>query len=156
MRPSLFAVAAAFALPLPAAALSQVPAQIDLDAVQPLSGSWSYQSVQGGSFAAFTDSSATQRLILRCNRASRTVSVIRTGVPAAAPSLTIWTTSDARSVPSRFDVTRTLTADLRATDPLLDAVAFSRGRFATAAAGAPLLTVGVSPETVRVIEDCRN
>ncbi|MGI8704472.1 MAG: hypothetical protein ACR2JJ_01505 [Sphingomicrobium sp.] len=152
----MFALAAAFALPLPTAALSQIPAQIDLEAVQPLSGSWSYQAVQGGSFAAFVDAGSTQRFILRCNRVSRTISVIRTGVPAAAPTLTIWTTSAARSVPSRFDVTRTLTADLRATDPLLDAIAFSRGRFATAAAGAPLLAVGVSPETVRVIEDCRS
>ncbi len=156
MRPALFALAAAIALPLPTPALSQSPAQIDLEAVQPLSGSWSYQAVQGGSFAAFVDASATQRLIIRCNRVSRTISIIRTGVPAAAPTLAIWTTSSARSVPSRFDVTRTLTADLRATDPLLDAIAFSRGRFATAAGGAPLMAVGVSPEPVRVIEDCRS
>lgn len=156
MRPALFALAAAFSLPLTAPALSQIPAPIDLEAVQPLSGSWSYRSVPGGSFAAFVDVGATQRLIIRCNRVSRTISVIRTGVPAAAPTLAIWTTSSARSVPSRFDVTRTLTADLRATDPLLDAIAFSRGRFATAAGGAPLMAVGVSPETVRVIEDCRS
>ena len=155
MRPSLFALAAAFALPLQSPVFAQAPAQIDLEAVQPISGSWSYQPAQGGSFAAFADAGRTQRLIIRCNRAVRSVSIVRTGVPAAAPTLAIWTTSTSRSVPSRFDATRTLTADLAATDPLLDAIAFSRGHFATAAAGAPIFAVPISPEVVRVIEDCR-
>ena len=156
MRRSLFAVAATLALPLATPALSQVPAQVDVESVQPISGAWSYHSVQGGSYAAFFDAGRTQRLVLRCNRGARTVSVVRTGVAAAAPTLSIWTTSSARSVPSRFDATRTLTADLRATDPLLDAMAFSRGRFATAAAGAPMVAVETAPEPARVIEDCRS
>ena len=156
MRKSLFALAAAFTLPLEAPALSQGPAQIDLDFVAPILGSWSYQAYAGGSHAAFTDTAVTQRLILRCNRASRTVSIVRTGVSAAAPTLSVWTTSTARALPSRFDATRTLTADLRATDPLLDAIAFSRGRFATGAAGLPMVAVPVWPEVSRVIEDCRS
>ena len=156
MRKALFAFAAALALPLPAPSLSQVPAQVDLESVRSISGSWSYSAVQGGSFAAFSDASRTQRLILRCNRGARTVSIVRTGVPAAAPALTVWTTSSARSIPSRFDVTKTLTADVAATDPLLDAIAFSRGRFATAAAGAPIVAVATSPEARRVVEDCRS
>ena len=155
MRQSLFAFAAALALPLSAPSFAQVPAQIDLEAVPPISGSWSYQAVQGGSFATFSDAGRTQRLIIRCNRAVRSVSIVRTGVPAAAPTLAIWTSSTARSVPSRFDATRTLTADLAATDPLLDAIAFSRGSFATAAAGAPIFAVAPSAEAARVIEDCR-
>ena len=156
MKKSLFAFAAALALPLPAPALSQAPAQVDLGAVQPISGTWSYRNAQGGSYAAFTDRTATQRLILRCNRAARTVSIVRTGVPAAAPTLSIWTSSTARSVPSRFDATRTLTADVRATDPILDAMAFSRGRFATAAAGAPMVAIPTAPEVTRIVEDCRS
>ena len=156
MRKSLFAFAAACALPLPAPALSQAPAQVDLDVVQPVLGAWSYQAFAGGSHAAFTDGTATQRLIVRCNRAARTVSIVRTGVPAAAPTLSIWTTSIARAVPARFDATRTLSADFAATDPLLDAIAFSRGRFATGAAGAPMVAVPAWPELSKVIEDCRS
>ncbi|HEU5481482.1 MAG TPA: hypothetical protein VFU80_00105 [Sphingomicrobium sp.] len=156
MKKSLFAFAAMLALPLPAPVLSQVPAAVDLASVRPISGTWSYQSVEGGSQAAFSDASRAQRLILRCNRAARIVSIVRTGVPAAAPTLSIWASSASRSVPSRFNATLTLTADLAANDSLLDAIAFSRGRFATAAAGAPMIAVPSSPEIDRVIEDCRS
>ena len=155
MRKLKLAAAAACA-PLTAPALSQVPAPVDLDSVVPLSGSWSYRSFAGGSEAAFADVSATRRLVIRCNRAARTVSIVRTGVPAAAPTMSIWTTSGSRAVPSRFEATKVLTADVAATDPLLDSIAFSRGRFATGAAGAPLLAVPASPVIDRVIEDCRS
>ena len=156
MKTSLFVLAAAFALPLTAPASAQAPAQVDIESVSPLSGSWSYRSVQGGSFATFVDSSATQRFIVRCNRAARTVSLVRTAVPAAAPTLSIWTTSTARSVPARYDTSRTLTADVAATDPILDAMVFSRGRFANAAAGAPMIALPTHPEPARVVEDCRS
>jgi hypothetical protein len=147
--------AAALALPL-APASAQAPAQIDIDAVQPISGSWIYRAIPTGTEADFIDTAATVRLTIRCNRAARTVSVVRRGVPAAAPTLAIWTTSLARSVPARFLATRELVADTAATDPLLDAIAFSRGRFATAAAGAPLVALPAWPEPARVVEDCRS
>ena len=149
-------IAAALALPLATPSLAQAPAPVDVQSVQPLFGSWSYRPITNGTESAFTDATATQRLIIRCNRVARTVSIVRTGVPAAAPVLSIWTTSTARSVPARFDATRALTADLRSTDPLLDAIAFSRGRIATAAAGAAMVAVPLWPEAIRVIEDCRS
>lgn len=155
MTKILLAFAAALALPLSAPARSQAPAAFDLESVPPLAGVWSYRAFPGGSEAAFMDASATRRTIVRCNRAVRTVSIARTGVPEAAPTLSIWTTSLSRSLPSRFLPTRELVADVAATDPLLDAIAFSRGRFATGAAGAPLLAIPVSPEVERVIEECR-
>ena len=155
MRKSLFAFAAALALPLPVSLLSQVPAAVDLEAVQPLSGSWAYHRAPSGGSAYFTDTTATRRLTVRCNRVARTVSIVRTGVAAAAPTLSIWTTSTSRGVPARFDATRTLTANVAAFDPLLDAIAFSRGRFATGAAGAPMVAIPAWPELGRVIEDCR-
>ena len=76
--------------------------------------------------------------------------------PAAAPTLTVWTSALSRTLPARFLGTKELVADLTATDPLLDAMAFSRGRFATAASGAPMLTVPSAPEVTRVVEDCRS
>jgi hypothetical protein len=48
-----------------------------------------------------------------------------------------------------------LAATLAASDPLLDAIAFSRGRIAIEAPGTPLLIVPSWPEPARVIEDCR-
>ena len=156
MRTVLFAFTAACALPFVSPASAQAPAQVDVAAVQPLRGSWSYRAVAGGSEAAFADLAATRRLVLRCNRAARTVSVGRTGVARAAPTLAIWTSTTSRSVPSRFLPTGELVADIAATDPLLDAIAFSRGRFATGAAGAPMVAVPAWPELSRVIEDCRS
>jgi len=151
-----FAFAAVLALPLQSPAPAQAPAQIDVETLQPISGVWSYRAIAGGSEADFIDSAATVRLILRCDQAARTVSIVRTGVPAAAPVLSIWTSSLARSVPSSFLATKELTAALAASDPLLDSIAFSRGRFATAASGAPIATVPATAEPARVIEDCRN
>jgi hypothetical protein len=89
-------------------------------------------------------------------RTTRVVSIVRSGVPAATPTLAVWTTSLSRTVPARFLATKELIADLQSSDPLLDAIAFSRGRFATAASGAPMLTVPSAPEVTRVIEDCRS
>lgn len=156
MKKLMFAFAAACALPLFSVASAQAPAPFDLETVQPIGGAWGFRTVDGGSEANFVDAAASVRLTIRCNRAARTVSVIRTGVPAATPTLAIWTTSLSRSVPARFLATNELVADVAATDPLLDAIAFSRGRIATAATGAPMVAVSSGPETIRVIEDCRS
>jgi hypothetical protein len=151
----MFAFAAASVLPLVSVASAQAPAPIDLEAVQPLNGTWTYAAISGGSEAAFADAAGKKRLVLRCNRSARTVSIVRSQVPAAAATLSIWTSSIARSVPSRFLPSQELIADLTATDALLDAIAFTRGRIGTAAAGAPMVAVPAAPEATRVIEDCR-
>ena len=152
----LMTVAALAAL-IPSPALAQVGTGVDVSTLQPLGGRWSFRSFPGGSEAVFADSVGAQRLIVRCNRAARIVTLVRTGVPAAAPVLAIWTSGLSRGVPSRFDLpSRTLSADLAATDPLLDSFAFSRGRFATSAVGAPLVAIPAWPEPARVVEECRS
>ncbi|MBA3577088.1 MAG: hypothetical protein H0W39_05685 [Sphingomonas sp.] len=156
MRQTVFAAAAAFALSICAPAASQATVETNLDQYPAISGTWLYRPFAGGSESLFRDGAQAQRLAIRCNRATRVVSIVRSAVPAAAPTLSIWTSSMARSLPSRFDAARNLSADLNARDPLLDAIAYSRGRFATAAAGAPMATIPTSPEAVRVIEDCRS
>lgn len=47
------------------------------------------------------------------------------------------------------------TAVMRPNDPLLDAIALTRGRFAVEAAGHPTLYLPAWAEVTRVIEDCR-
>ncbi len=155
MRKIACAFAAALALPFVSSASAQGPAPVDLETVQPIGGSWSYRAITGGSEAVFTDLAGATRLLLRCTRAQRTVSIVRSEVPAAAASLSLWTSSISRSVPSRYLSTRELVADLTAADPLLDSIALSRGRFATGAAGVPMVAVPAAPEAIRVIEDCR-
>jgi hypothetical protein len=156
MKTIMFALAAAASLPASSVVSAQAPAPLDLESVQPIAGIWSYRTVAGGSEADFIDGTAAVRLKISCNRAARTVSIARTGVPAAAATLSIWTTSLSRSVPARFLATKDLIADLSASYPLLDSIAFSRGRIATGAAGAAMVAVPSSPETARVIEDCRS
>jgi hypothetical protein len=82
---------------------------------------------------------------LRCNLASRTVSFIRTGAQPGAP-IAILTTSTEQTLP---------VGSISATSSLLDAIAFSRGRFAVQSGTAPLLIVPAWPEPARSIEDCR-
>lgn len=48
-----------------------------------------------------------------------------------------------------------ISVTLEARDPLLDAMAFSNGRFAINAASERALVVPAWPEITRVIEDCR-
>lgn len=108
-------------------------------------GTWSWRPIPSGSEAIFQDYRGPQ-LVVRCNRAVRAVSLLRTGAIGGAP-VVVRTTSIERTLPAL--------ATLSAADPLLDAIAFSRGRFAVEVAGAPRLIVPTWPEAARSIEDCR-
>jgi hypothetical protein len=75
---------------------------------------------------------------------------------AAAPSLVVWTSSLSRNIASSFNaVTSRLTIEVGPYDPLLDALANSRGRFAFTVGSLPPLVVPPGPEAAHVIEDCR-
>ncbi|MFC7537776.1 hypothetical protein ACFQPG_10425 [Sphingomonas sp. GCM10030256] len=121
------------------------PAGLDWKVAPVTSGTWSYRSVPGGSEAVFQDYRGPQ-LTLRCTLATRQVTVVRSGAQPGS-ALGVLTTSAQRSLPPGNTVS--------GLDPLLDAVAFSRGRFAIQSAGAPLLIVPTWPDAARSIEDCR-
>jgi hypothetical protein len=137
-----------------ATAQTSAPAAVDLDAVQATVGNWSYRAITGGSEADFVDSGGHVRLTLRCNRTSRVVSIVRTGITAAAPALLITTTYGSRSLSATF-AQGNLTAAVAAGDPLLDDVAFTRGKWAVSNAGQAALVVPSWADAVRVFEDCR-
>lgn len=71
--------------------------------------------------------------------------------------MTVITTSDSRSLSAEpvAGALPTLVARFAARDPLLDAMAFSRGRFAVEVNGLPTLYLPAWAEIGRVIEDCR-
>ncbi len=106
-------------------------------------GRWRYRAIAGGSEAAWSDGVGTVQLTISCALASRRVLItrLRGGVP-----MTVSTTGASRML---------VTPNLPATDPLLDQIAFSRGRFAVAAPGAALLVVPSWAEPAKAIEDCR-
>jgi hypothetical protein len=85
-------------------------------------------------------------LSLQCDKPTRTVTIGRPGQTVA--TLTISTDTASRSLPPNGRIS--------AYDPLLDAIAFSRGRFIVSGGTAPTLAVPSWPEAARAIEDCRN
>jgi hypothetical protein len=110
-------------------------------------GDWRYE----GTRASFGGSTGPL-LTLNCDRVARRMMI---GVAAAgAGAITIRTTSTSRSFPVAASVPPPETA-LPASDPLLDAIGFSRGRFVVERPGAPPLVVPAYAEILRVVEDCR-
>jgi hypothetical protein len=154
---SLIAALGVSAQVAPASSLATAPASPPTDfstaPIQP--GSWRYGPAPGGSAASFVDATGTSRLVVQCNRATRRVSISRIST-AAAPSLQLWTDGAVRTLPARFEsnVFR-VTAELAASDNLLDSIAFSRGRIAVSMAGSRPLVVPSWAEPARAIEDCR-
>jgi len=105
----------------------------------PLStGDWTYKVEDSGSAAVFGGSA----LVIRCDPGRREVALILEG---ATGPLTVETTYGRTS----------FAGPLAASDPRLDQIAFSRGRFGVEAAGAPRLVVPAWAEPARVVEDCR-
>ena len=122
----------------------------------PVAGRWTIAAAPDGSAATFLNASAIPQLAIRCVRTTRRVSISRAAT-GAAPFLNVWTSSGNRSVPAGFDpATQRMTIQLAAYDSLLDALAFSRGRFAVYVSGNPALVLPAWPEVARVIEDCRS
>ena len=135
-------VIAALLLVAAPAAAQQSPLTFEAGKSLPLaSGQWSHFATADGSIAMY----GTQ-IQLRCDKATRTVTIAR---PNAGPAaLTIATDTMTRTLPP--------SGRLLATDPLLDAIAFSRGRFIVSGGTGPTIAVPSWPEAARSIEDCRN
>jgi len=110
-------------------------------------GDWRLGEEGGAVFGA----GAAPALIVRCE-ANRQLALVRAG--ATGTSLIVRTSYGERRLPASAGQGG-LAARLPAGDPLLDEIAFSRGRFAIEADGAPLLIVPAWPEPARVVEDCR-
>jgi hypothetical protein len=147
-------VAAALALAFTSSLYAQA-SMPDLSTATPVAGSWSYVSTVDGSEATFGTTSALPQLTIHCTKATRRIAISRPA-SAAAPFLNVWTSSQSRQLPASFNpLTNRITADVAAYDSLLDAIAFSRGRFGVAVSGAPALVVPAWAEPARVVEDCR-
>jgi hypothetical protein len=123
------------------------PAGFEAARTTPLApGEWSYAPTPSGSEARFGG-----RLVIRCDRSMRRVALRRVDLAVAAPASAMVITTDlaVNTVPADGTVANT--------NRLLDAIAFSRGRFIVTGGGSgSRLVVPSSPEAARTIEDCRN
>jgi hypothetical protein len=119
-------------------------------------GDWVYSSDAAGSQALYGPPASEAHFILRCERARRQI-LLSKGGAGAARALVVRTTALERSLPAsaRTEPLPYTSATLPASDPLLDAMAFSRGRFTIEAEGQGQLVLPAWPEPARVIEDCR-
>lgn len=87
---------------------------------------------------------------MTCDSRTGAIALMRGGA-STATTMTVLTTATSRSL----TITPGAAATLSARDPLLDAMAYSRGRFAVQVPGLAPLYLPSWPEVSRVIEDCR-
>lgn len=115
-------------------------------------GNWQWNQGAIGATASF----GSGMLTIACNRMAGAIAIRRadTSPPGAPVTVTITTTESARNLPAKR-IGTAIELSLPAHDRLLDAMAFSRGRFAFAAPGTQTLYVPSWTEISRVIEDCR-
>ncbi len=124
-------------------------------------GDWSYRPMPGGSQAVFGSAAQQPDFILQCSRAQRVIALVRMGSAAEPVPLRVLTetqTTVLTAAPDRSPdrgAPAGLVASVNANDPLLDAMALSKGRFGVEVAGLPTLYLPSWPEVTRVIEDCR-
>ncbi|MES2174891.1 MAG: hypothetical protein V4523_13195 [Pseudomonadota bacterium] len=153
--PARPAPAAPAPAPVPQAQPAPVATEWQYRPVAP--GSWRYRAEAAGSSAAFGSGVTDAQLTLRCDRASRRVSLARAGAGGVQGALIVRTSYGAASWPATVSAGAAgqLVAFRAASDTGLDQLAYSRGKIAVEAAGQPMLIVPAWAEISRVIEDCR-
>lgn len=142
--------------PTPAPAPAPIAPQTTwMDAPQ-TPGDWRYTRLATGSRAQFGQTAGAPIFSIQCNLNNRTIELTRAGPFSANTPMILRAESASRSL------TGVAAADgaglrtvLQPNDPMLDAIAFSKGRFAVEAAGAAAAYIPSWPEITRVIEDCR-
>lgn len=123
----------------------------------PLSaGSWLYREEEGASQALFGPLNGAASFSIRCDRATRQIALARGGV-SGGTMMTLRTSSTSSNLPASAQMQPfpQAVSTVPASDRLLDAIAFSRGRFTVEVPGAPMLVIPAWPEAARVVEDCR-
>ena len=141
--------------PVAAPALPAPPRAADWRDWPATPGTWTYARDDRGSAASFGTAGSDALAVLRCDLPNRRFFLSRAGV--VNTPLTVRTSSVARTLPAGATggMPAYAAAVLSATDPLLDAIAFSRGRFTLEQEGTPALALPAWAEIGRVIEDCR-
>jgi len=141
--------------PAPAPEPAPPPASMEWHDRPVAAGNWSYRPDGGGTVALYGVAGAAPLLTVRCDIATKRVSFTRPG--AAQGAMTIRTSYGAMAWPATASAgAAPQTAATRAaSDPALDQIAYSRGKFAVEVAGLPSLILPNWAEISRVIEDCR-
>lgn len=118
-------------------------------------GAWNYDDQNGGGMAVFSGGRGEPLFMLECDRETGpAVMLYVTGTGGSGTAGVIRTETATRTLPmTAIQGGHQATLDPR--DPLLDAMALSKGRFAVEATGRAPLILPSHAEVSRVIEDCR-
>jgi len=112
-------------------------------------GAWHYAD----HVATYGIAGAPPLLTMRCDTGRRLVIL---SVSGSIPTLTIRTSYAQRDWPAQANPDGHSLVSFAPTDPQLDQIAFSRGRFSLSAPNLPEIDIPAWAEPSRVIEDCRN
>jgi hypothetical protein len=141
----------------PAAALLPVTAANGWADLALSNGGWRYESDGAISRAIFGENPFRPAMVLACNRGQGWVGIAVRGTQPGPRRMDILTETAQRAVTAANQPeVEGVAATLAPGDPLLDAMALSKGRFAVAVEGAGMLIVPSWAEVSRVIEDCRS
>ena len=119
-------------------------------------GDWTYSRDSRGSVGQFGASGRRAMLSLRCDMQTRRVTLLREA-SAPAQHMVIRTSSMTKQLPAQLtDGTLAyVAAEIMSNDPILDAMAFSRGRILVEAEGQQPVILPSWAEIARIVEDCR-
>ncbi len=119
-------------------------------------GDWSYTVQADGGSAVFANSEEMALFTMRCTASASELTIERAATTGSGDmAITTETAAQALPTKSRADGSAVHSAQLAADDPLLDAMAITKGRFAVAMEGEDTLYLPAWVEVSRVIEDCR-
>jgi hypothetical protein len=117
-------------------------------------GDWQYRGLGNGSTATYGTRGGAPVATLTCDAGAQRVTLTFASSRPAAGSVAIRTSSTQRSLAVQ-PASGGVAAVLPASDRLLDAMGFSRGRFVVEGAGVGRLVLPAWAEILRVTEDCR-
>lgn len=127
-----------------------------LDAPQ-TPGTWFYVDEPGEKLALYGTSLREPVFMLRCADGAFALARVASAAPGEARRMSVTTESTERQLEATPVANRPglLAAPLEPRDPLLDAMAITKGRFAIEVEGERTLYLPAWTEVSRVIEDCR-
>ncbi len=117
-------------------------------------GDWRYSASGPVTQATFAAAPGPGPATIVCDLGTRRIGIARAGRAEWPVQMRIRSESADRLVTAEPHANG-LVAEFAADDPILDAIAFSKGRFAIETAGRETLYLPAYPEVSRVIEDCR-
>ena len=138
--------------PNPAPVLPPPPA-VSWDREPATPGTWRHRLAGRDSIAEFVGNDGRMRFQLACT-SDKTVELAMIGSVADARTMTVRTRTVDRSLNSSAAESSVI-ARLSGRDPLLAAMAYSRGRFMVEPAGVAPLYLPAWPEVTRVVDDCQ-